>query len=892
MPTHSPSSSPAAMNSAPEAAAKVTPMMQQYLGIKAEHPDALLFYRMGDFYELFFDDAKVASDLLDITLTARGHTGSEPIPMCGVPYHAADGYLARLVKLGRSVAICEQVGDPATSKGPVERRVQRIVTPGTLTDDALLETKTDSAIAAIFFSGDAVGLALLNLSSAQLQLQHLRTPDVLLDAVTAMRPAEILLPLSHANRWQQPLSNFAAVTCLDDAHFKPQQAARLLNQHFKHDVPTVAGLASDAPCLIAGEAALAYAKGTQCQDLSFLQTVWVKEDQQHIGMDAQSRRNLEIDVRSNGATDHTLLSLMDTTVTPMGSRLLQRWLHEPLQDIRQVLQRQQWVSDVLDARATDEIRGQIKPVGDLERILTRINLGSASPRDIGKLRDALGLLPQIKAALVALPGELNQQLIEALGDFAELHAELVGTLVEEPPVTLREGGVFAEGFNEELDQLRKVTTHSANWLAELERDERERTGITSLKVGYNRVHGYYIETSKSAKGDVPEEYIRRQTLKNAERYITPALKAFEEDALRSQGKSLQLERTLFGDLLIQLADGATALRAASEAIAQTDVLACLAERAYNLGFNAPTFVDQRGVLIQQGWHPVVKNSSTDAFISNDLMLSPQQSMLIVTGPNMGGKSTYMRQTALICLLAYVGSYVPAAAANLGPIDRIFTRIGAADDLTSGRSTFMVEMTETAHILHNATANSLVLLDEIGRGTSTYDGLALAWACAQNLAEQSHALTLFATHYFELTSLPTRCPNVGNIHLSAKEHRGDIVFLYQVQTGAASQSYGIQVAKLAGVPKTVLDIARARLRGFEQNAVLGEAAASGQSDLFVTGNEDEPDFLADEDDIARREAAEALIDELKRIDVDELSPRQALDVLDRLKQRAEEDFLSD
>ena len=679
---------------------------------------------------------------------------------------------------------------------------------------------------------------------------------------------------------------------MDEARFKPQQAAALLSQHFNHDVPRVAGLGPDSPCLIAGEAALAYAKGTQCQDLSFLQTISVKEDQQYIGMDAQSRRNLEIDVRSNGATDHTLLSLMDSTVTPMGGRLLQRWLHEPLQDTRQVMQRQQWVSDALDARATEEIRGQIKPVGDLERILTRINLGSASPRDIGKLRDAMGLLPQIKAELAELPGELNQQLIEALGDFTTLHAELVTTLVEDPPVTLREGGVFAQGFNEELDQLRRVTSHSANWLADLERDERERTGIASLKVGYNRVHGYYIETSKSAKDDVPEEYIRRQTLKNAERYITPALKAFEEDALRSQGRSLQLERTLFGDLLIQLAGKASALRAASDAIAQTDVLACLAERAYNLGFNAPTFTEQRGVHIEQGWHPVVKNSSNDAFISNDLTLAPQQSMLIVTGPNMGGKSTYMRQTALICLLAYIGSYVPAAAAHLGPIDRIFTRIGAADDLTSGRSTFMVEMTETAHILHNASANSLVLLDEIGRGTSTYDGLALAWACAQNLAEQSHALTLFATHYFELTSLPSRCPNVGNIHLSAKEHRGDIVFLYQVQAGAASQSYGIQVAKLAGVPKNVLDIARAQLRGFEQNALRGEAALSGQSDLFVAGYDADPASLADADDSARQETATALIDELKSLDVDELSPRQALDVLDRLKQLADEDFPSD
>jgi DNA mismatch repair protein MutS len=447
--------------------------------------------------------------------------------------------------------------------------------------------------------------------------------------------------------------------------------------------------------------------------------------------------------------------------------------------------------------------------------------------------------------------------------------------------------VFALGYNEELDQLRKVTTHSANWLAELERDERERTGIATLKVGYNRVHGYYIETSKAAKGDIPPEYVRRQTLKNAERYITPALKAFEEDALRSQGKSLQLERRLFGDLLIRLADGASALRAASDAIAQTDVLACLAERAYSLGLSAPTFIAQRGIEIEQGWHPVVKSSSTDAFIANDLALSPQQSMLIVTGPNMGGKSTYMRQVALICLLAYVGSYVPANAAVLGPIDRIFTRIGAADDLTSGRSTFMVEMTETAHILHNATANSLVLLDEIGRGTSTYDGLALAWACAQNIAEQSHALTLFATHYFELTSLPTQCPNVGNIHLSAKEYRGDIVFLYQVQAGAASQSYGIQVAKLAGVPRPVLDIARARLRGFEQQAVLGEAASSGQSDLFIGGGE-----LHNPAEQAHAEAVEALLEVLDQVEVDELTPRQALDVLDQLKQLVDQDLSRD
>ena len=891
--------SPKQGSSAEKATTKtqLTPMMQQYLSIKSDHPDALLFYRMGDFYELFFDDAKEAADLLDITLTARGHTGSEPIPMCGVPYHAADGYLARLVKLGRSVAICEQVGDPNTSKGPVERQVKRIVTPGTLTDDALLETKNDSAIAAAFFarrdddrdSAPCIGIALLNLSSAQLQLQQLSSADGLVDAISALRPAEILLPIEEADAWQRPLEAIAAVTCLESNRFQPQRAATLLDRHFNRDVAQIAGLEKTAECLVAGEAALAYAKATQCQNLDFLQHVGVKEDLQYIGMDAQSRRNLEIDVRTNGATDHTLLSLMDTTVTPMGGRLLQRWLHEPLRDLDQVKERQQWLTDALTARHTDTVRAQIKPIGDMERILTRVNLGSASPRDIGKLRDALSTLPEVKQVLAELPSTLNQRLIEDMGDFGQLHQGLKAALVDEPPVTLREGGVFASGYSEELDQLRKLTTHSANWLADLEREERERTGISSLKVGYNRVHGYYIETSKAAKGDIPEEYIRRQTLKNAERYITPALKSFEEDALRSQSKSLQLERQLFGDLLIKLAQEAGLLRRACDAVAQTDVLACLAERAYALGFNPPSFVDNRGIAIDQGWHPVVKNSSTDAFIANDLMLSPQQSMLVVTGPNMGGKSTYMRQTALICLLAYVGSYVPAAHATLGPIDRIFTRIGAADDLTSGRSTFMVEMTETAHILHNATANSLVLMDEIGRGTSTYDGLALAWACAQNLAQGSHALTLFATHYFELTSLPVQCPNVGNIHLTAREHRGDIVFLYQVQAGAANQSYGIQVAKLAGVPKEVLDIARARLRGFEKHAVLGEAINTGQSDLFVgpepSAEEMMPDEIADMS-ADQRQAAAAVLTQLQALDIDNLSPRQALDMLDQLQNTLE------
>jgi DNA mismatch repair protein MutS len=860
-----------------------TPMMQQYLGIKADHPDALLFYRMGDFYELFFDDARTAADLLDITLTARGQSDGKPIPMCGVPFHAADGYLARLVKLGRSVAICEQVGDPATSKGPVERQVQRIVTPGTLTDEALLESRADSTTLAVNPSKNGIGIALLNLSGCLVELQSINAKDQLIDLIWQMRPKEVLLPQEVAEHWQDYVGHDLTATGVDGSYFDHGQAIAELQRHFDDDVIAITGLTTTDPCLGAANAALRYAKNTQCQDLSFLQRIYFVEGGQTIGLDAQSRRNLEIDLRSNGAVDHTLLSLMDTTVTAMGGRLLQRWLHEPSRNLDMVKARQTWIADSLASHKEIAVREVLQPIGDLERILTRINLGSASPRDLSRLRDALLRFPEVRQVLGHIAGDLNASLHNALEDFSELTSLLQRAIIEEPPVTMREGGVFAEGYNDELDQLRKLTTHSANWLAELEQTERQRTGISTLKVGYNRVHGYYIETSKAAKGDIPEEYIRRQTLKSAERYITPALKEFEEDALRSQSKSLQLERRLFGDLLNELIQHSTALRQAAEAIAQADVLACLAERAYALNFARPSFSQQTGVNIDQGWHPVVKAASKDAFIANDVALCEQSTMLIVTGPNMGGKSTYMRQTAIICLLAYVGSYIPAQSATLGPIDRIFTRIGAADDLTSGRSTFMVEMTETAHILHNATANSLVLLDEIGRGTSTYDGLALAWACAAHLADKAQSLTLFATHYFELTGLPGLYQGVGNVHLSAREHAGDIVFLYQVKQGPASQSYGIQVAKLAGVPASVLSIARKRLASLERGNDNPH-----QSDLFSpTSHQDSlgDSYLEDPtDDLSNTVSDEdiATLEQLKEADIDDLTPRQALTLLYELK----------
>ena len=846
-------------------------MMQQYLAIKADYPLDLLFYRMGDFYELFFDDAKTAAELLDITLTARGQSDGQPIPMCGVPYHAAESYLAKLVSIGRSVAVCEQTGDPATTKGPVAREVQRIITPGTLTDEGLLAGHQRSAILAINPTAQAAGLALLDLSSGQLELLEIPAVENLADYIQQLRPSELLLPESHTHGLSTTLPN---LTCrsIDDARFHQRAALADLQQHFGSNVLSRTGLLADAPCLGAGAAALHYAKSTQCQDLHFLQRIVFRESQQIIGLDAHSRRNLEIDVRSNGATDHTLLSLMDSCVTSMGSRLLQRWLHEPSRNLNTITQRQHWVTQALDDNAFSKIRENLQPIGDLQRILTRIDLGSALPRDLARLRDTLNQLPKVENALRSIDNPHSEHLAAQLLDFDDLAVLLSHAVVENPPVTLREGGVIASGYNAELDRLRELTNHSADWLASMELRERERTGISSLKVGYNRVHGYYIETSKAAQGEIPEDYTRRQTLKNAERYITPELKTFEEEALSSQSKSMQLERTLFGDLLIDLANHSSRLRKAANALAESDVLACFAERAKTLDFCCPVFSDETTIQIQQGWHPVVRAASTEAFIANDLDLSSDASMAIITGPNMGGKSTFMRQTALICLLAYCGSYTPAQAVTLGPIDRIFTRIGAADDLTSGRSTFMVEMTETAQILHQASANSLVLLDEIGRGTSTYDGLALAWACAQHLAQNANALTLFATHYFELTTLPTLCGNVSNLHLNAKEHAGDIVFLYQVKAGPASQSYGIEVAKLAGLPDAVLTVARQRLASFEQ-ANLQPL----QNDLFAVDHIPAPPT-------PDPESAE-LLQQLRRARPNDMTPMQALALIQQLHDQA-------
>ncbi len=853
------------MNTSASADASHTPMMQQYLAIKARHPDELLFYRMGDFYELFYDDARQAAELLDITLTARGQSAGEPIPMCGVPFHAADNYLAKLVKLGRAVAICEQVGDPATSKGPVAREVQRIVTPGTLTDDALLDSGVRSQLLAIKPGTDGFGAAQLDLSSCVIEIVELPDEQALANFLHQAQPAEVLMPDEAEPTVDLAALSDASLRHLPGHQFDNNSALSSLGRHFGQSITAITGLLDSSLCLGAAGAALSYAQQTQCQDLEFVQQIRHVQSTALISLDAQSRRNLEIDQRVNGATDHTLFALMDTTRTPMGSRLLRRWLHEPSRDLSEVQGRQQWISACLDLRAESDVRESLLGIGDVERVLTRIALRSASPRDLQRLREALAALPGLRGAMAEIACPMNDSMSAALPDFSSLTDLLNSAIIENPPATIRDGGFIADGYDADLDGLRNLTRNSAQWLAELETRERQRTGIATLKVGYNRVHGYYIETSKAAQGETPPEYVRRQTLKNAERYITPELKTFEEEALSSSSRALALEKQLYESLLNDIAAHYQPLRVAADAVARCDVLSTFAERADTLDFCAPTFNDRTGVHIEAGWHPVVKAASTAPFIANDLKLGDDQRMQVLTGPNMGGKSTFMRQTAVICLLAYCGSYVPARSAAIGPVDRIFTRIGAADDLAGGRSTFMVEMTETAHILHNATASSLVLLDEIGRGTSTYDGLALAWACAEHLAEQAGALTLFATHYFELTSLAATAPGVGNLHLSATEHRGDIVFLYQVEPGPASQSYGIEVAKLAGVPRSVLKRARQRLAGLEQTSV-----DPAQPDLFAPAP---PGF---------DEQASELQEALAKVDADDLSPRAALELVYRLK----------
>ena len=850
-------------------AATHTPMMQQYLGIKSEFQDILLFYRMGDFYELFFDDAREAAKLLDITLTARGRSAGSPIPMAGVPFHSVDGYLARLARMGRSVAICEQIGDPATSKGPVERRVTRIVTPGTLAEDGLLDPDRESVLAGVHPDGNGWGLSWLNVSSGEFRFRECHSTGELVAELDRIGAAELVAAEDVDIDAGREMTRRPALD------FDVDLAERFLTEHFGVRDLTGFGIHEVTAGVGAAGAVLRYAQNARRQSLDYIDSVRRFEAGDHVILDQRTRRNLEIDSRLDGQPTFrgTVYGVLNETRTPMGARLLKRWLAAPLKNAEAVRERHRAVIALIEARGPERLRPSLSEIGDMERIVTRIALRSASPRDLARLRASLAVWPPIRALVETLDAPALVRRFAALPPFQEEHDLLCRAVVDQPPATLREGGVVARGFDQKLDDLRDLTENASGFLSDLEASERERTGIASLKVGYNRVHGYYIETNRAAASEVPAEYIRRQTLKNAERYITPTLKKFEDEALTSQARALRRERELYDDLLSRLDGSSAALRAAGEALAALDVLAAFADRAETLGLVAPELTDIPGMRIRGGRHLVVEAESDTPFVPNDLELDESRRMLVITGPNMGGKSTYMRQTALIVLLAHSGCFVPATSAVIGPVDRIFTRIGASDDLTSGRSTFMVEMSETADILHNATPESLVLLDEIGRGTSTYDGLALAWAAARHLAIRLRAFTLFATHYFELTALPEEFHGIANVHLDAVEHGADVVFLHIVKEGPANQSYGVQVAKLAGVPEAVLALARTRLARLESQHRNCDAR---QGDLFAPP----PDTVAGVDEEAEDE--KVLRERLQEVDADELTPKAALDLVFDLK----------
>ena len=839
-----------------------TPMMRQFLAIKEAHPDELLFYRMGDFYELFYRDAEIAAPVLDITLTSRGKSAGEPIPMAGVPYHAAESYLAKLVRAGFSVAIAEQIGDPNESKGPVERRVVRVVTPGTLTDESLLDASGDALIVSVFRHQLRAGIAWMDLSSGRFLVTEVEGDEALSAELQRLSPAELLLPEDASI---PALADHVAIRRLAAWQFDEDSARTQLNQHFQTRDLSGFGCDELSLAIVAAGCLLDYVKDTQRNELPHLISMRHERQSDSVILDAATRRNLEIDLNLHGGEDNTLFSVYNSTVTAMGTRHLKRWLHRPVR-VRSILEdRLDAVSCLAQNYAFETTRQALRPISDLERILARVALRSSRPRDLTRLRDSLWALP---ALIAATPQDTNllQTLQSDVGQYPELCELLSRALVESPPVVIRDGGVLAGGYDEELDELRGISENAAEYLVDIERREREATGLPTLKVGYNRVHGYYIEISRQQSDKAPDTYQRRQTLKNVERFITPELKQFEDRALSSRSRALAREKFLYEALVERIAEDLVPLQTTSRAICDLDVLACFAERADALSLSRPSFSGEAQLDISNGRHPVVEQVSDKPFIANNTLLNEQRRMLLITGPNMGGKSTYMRQNALIVLLAHCGAFVPADSVGLSLVDRIFTRIGSSDDLASGLSTFMVEMTETANILHNATEKSLVLMDEVGRGTSTFDGLSIAWASAVALAERVRALTFFATHYFELTALPDDHASMANVHLDATEHEDHVVFMHHIQEGPANRSFGLEVAKLAGVPTGVLLHARQKLGELESQQMVERAPAiGGQEDLFSTPTVNSP-----------------VLDVLSDIDPDQLSPKEALDALYTLK----------
>lgn len=850
-----------------------TPMMQQYLRIKAEHPDTLLFYRMGDFYELFFDDARRAANLLDITLTARGRAKGEPIPMAGVPYHAADNYLAKLVRQGESIAICEQIGDPKTSKGPVAREVVRIVTPGTLTEDSLLDEKQINLLCSVHVENNnkepQFGIASLELSSGHFNISQVSGLENLKSELARLHPAEVLLNENDPLNLQQALQQNYPISFKQqyDWLFNLASATKALTEQFSlRDLSSFA--CDDMPlATIAAGCIIEYLKSTQRSALPHIHRFRIDRPTDYILIDATTRRNLELEYHTGGYHNHTLAGILDYTATPMGSRLLRRWINHPLRDTTVLTERTQFLAELIKQQTYPQVETILKQVGDAERILSRVALRSATPRDLAKLRTTLFALPELQQCLKNLKSPLLKQLTQQISEHPKTLKLLTSAIIENPPVVIRDGRFIAKGYDVELDELRSLQDNASDFLTNLEAREKERTGLHTLKVGYNRVHGYYIEVSRNQSDKMPDDYQRRQTLKASERFITPELKELEDKVLSANERALVREKTLYEEILEQLNTQLQTLQKTAGALAELDVLNNLAERAETNNYCMPTFdnddSNQKGITIKAGRHPVIEQVQNQPFSPNDITLNNTQHMFIITGPNMGGKSTYMRQIALIVIMAHIGSFVPATQAKLGNTDQIFTRIGASDDLSSGRSTFMVEMTETANILHNATSNSLVLMDEVGRGTGTQDGMSLAWASAWYLTEKIKAYTLFATHYFNLTQLPDLLDGSVNVHLDAVEHNDQLVFLHQVKQGPTDKSYGIQVAALAGLPKSVIDLANQTLI-----ALTDEEQSQAKTPHPIQENSSSLDSNIKQ--------------VLENIDLNQTTPMQALKHLEQLK----------
>ena len=837
-----------------------TPMMRQYLAIKAEFPTLLVFYRMGDFYELFFDDAAKAARILDITLTARGHAGGQPIPMAGIPHHAAEGYLAKLLNAGESVAICEQIGDPATSKGPVERAVTRVLTPGTLADEALVPADRVAWLACWHQSGNDYGLAAMDVASGRFECYPALSATQLASQLARLSPAETLCADGALD------TEFGPAVGVPGWHFEPASAEAVLCKHFGVQDLAGFGLEAPSPGVCAAGALMQYALDRLREDVKHVGALTRINLDAFLQLDPSARRDLELTQNLRGGRDGTLMSVLNSTQNPMGLRRLSGWLHQPLATADAIAARQHAILCLQQDTDLDALRAQLKSTGDMERILGRVALKSARPKDLGRLGGTLLQLPELVSLI--RQREPLARIEQELGQFDDLASLLARALNSELPHRLSDGDVIRAGFNDELDDLRGLSNDAGAALAAIEIREREATGLSTLKVGYNRVHGYYIELSKTQSDKAPVEYVRRQTLKNAERFITPELKAFEDKAVSAKSRAQALERALFEGLFAPLLEQLGALQLCARTLGELDALCCLAERGLSLRWSMPRLVDAPGIQLEGGRHPVVEAQVGERFVANDLSLTPRRSCQVITGPNMGGKSTYMRQTALIVLLAHIGAPVPASRAEIGLCDQVLTRVGSADDLAGGRSTFMVEMTETANILNNATPRSLVLMDEVGRGTSTFDGLSLAWAACEALA-QCKALTLFATHYFEMTALADQFDNVGNLHLTAIEHGEDTIFMHQVADGPASQSYGLQVAKLAGVPRAVIERARRKLVTLEQSSV--ERGPHPQADLFA-----QP---------APAPELPTWVNEVAELDVDDMTPRAALEYLYSLKVRA-------